>query len=175
MKKLFALLLAVMMVLASASVLAEEPTSPTDEVNEPTVMDDKAIIVITELGEKGNELFNQLNEKINNGESVLDLFSEETKAAVEAMIDTPVVHEMFGVAIGPGYTEGMGDYVAPLKFGTAYEAGEAVAPILNIGGEEFVLDAEVTEDGIVNTTFTADQLAKLAAGAEAFVVMVNGK
>ena len=62
MKKLFALLLAVMMMLASASVLAEEPTSPTDEVNEPTVMDDKAIIVITELGEKGNELFNQLNE-----------------------------------------------------------------------------------------------------------------
>ena len=175
MKKFLALLLAAMMLLASASVLAEEATSPTDEINEPTLMDDAQVIIITELGEKGNEVFNQLNEKIANGESVLDLFSDETKAAVEALIDTSVVHEMFGVVIGPGYQEGMGDYVAPLKFGTAYEAGEAIAPILTIGGEEFVLDAEVAEDGTVNTTFTAEQLAKLAEGAEAFVVMVNAK
>ena len=169
MKKLFALLLAAMMVLASASVLAEEPASPDEEILEPTILDDASVIIITDLGEKGNEVY----DKLLNGESVLDVFSEETKAAVEAKIANPAVHEMFGVVIGPGYQEGMGDYVCPMKFVTEYAAGEAVAPILTIGAEEFVLDAEVAEDGTVHVTFTGDQLAKLAEGAEAFVVVVN--
>ncbi|MBR5345173.1 MAG: hypothetical protein IK127_05045 [Clostridia bacterium] len=203
MKKLLALLLAIMMVLASVSVLAEgeapaeggsggEAASPTGpdgpggggsggsgSGGSPGGPSDEPALIVTGLGQLGNEYFQTISEKINNGENPLaNTFSEDTvKAVTEVVGENPVVHDMFGVAIGPGYQEGMPGYtLVPDPFNTEYKAGEPISAILVLGdGTEYVLEASVPEDFQVSINFTGDQLAAIAAADEAFVTLVNAQ
>lgn len=175
MKKLFALLLAVMMVLASASVLAEA-VSPTGETTKPVAEEAGAAVIVTDLGEQGNQCFEALTEIINNNQDVLDAFSPETKELVAAVVgENRTVHEMFGVAIGPGYVEGMDGYILVPEFATEYKPGDAVSAVLVIDGTESVLISTVIEDNKVAIAFDGEDLAKLAAANEAFVVLVSDK
>ncbi len=177
MKKLLALLLAAMTVLACTAVFAEEPDSPEDvPPYTPVVKKELPIIIVVDLGPLGNQYFEKLSEKINNGENVLDVFTPDTKEKVTAVVgETPVVHEMFGVTIGPGYKEGMGDYTHEIEFTTEYKAGEPISAILNLGTEEYVLEATVYEDYKVKIVFPGDVLAKLAETEEAFITMINAQ
>ena len=171
MKKLFALLLAVMMVLASASVLAEA-VSPTGETTKPVAEEAGAAVIVTDLGEQGNQCFEALTEIINNNQDVLDAFSPETKELVAAVVgENRTVHEMFGA----GYTEGMDGYILVPEFATEYKPGDAVSAVLVIDGAESVLISTVVEDNKVAIAFDGEDLAKLAAANEAFVVLVSDK
>ena len=196
MKKFLALLLAAMMLLASASVLAEEATptptaspeaeeevTPTPKPESPvtppviTVAPQKEEeeetgdpIVVGELGDVGQ----QYQEKIENGEEAL---TEDTITELKETLGDDISYdEIFGIEL-VDWTPEDGAKTITLEFATEFKVGDKVAAVLvYVKGEEItekVLPAEVVADYTVAVTFEVEDLEQVASADEAFVLIVS--
>ncbi len=176
MRKLFALLLAAMMILASVSAIAESsPTTPTKVAQK----EDEEFFTQVDLGKVGNEYKDNMQTAIDNGSSPLDVFKPETVQTIIEKIgtDKAEVHEMFGLQF-TGWTEEDGEQYLILEFATEYKEGTPVTAVLGlVHGEEepveYVLDAKVPEDYKVEVYFPVAMLNELLTADEIFVVIVN--
>ena len=184
MKKLFALLLAAMMMLASVSVLAEETTDAKKSVDSSDlvqVVSDASVFTVVPLGPVGETYKEQMTEAEENGKSAIDVFTPEVQEALkEKFGDNATVNEMFGLT-ADGWTPDKGEQYLVLEFATEYKAGEDVSAILGlVKGEgedavvtESILMAEVPEDYQVKVYLPVSMLEELLAADECFVVIVN--
>ena len=180
MKKLFALLLAAMMILASVSALAEGETSDSVKPSDTTTTA-SPIFVIVPLGPVGEQYRDQMIEAEEKGEPVTGVFTPEVQDALKEIVgENGAVHEMFGLT-APGWDPSMGAQYLILEFATEYKAGEPVSAVLvlvNGEGEdaritENVLMAEVPEDYKVQVYLPLDMLNDLVSADESFVIIVS--
>ncbi len=168
MKKITALLLAAIMVLASVSALAAgSPTAQGVSVYVP-MTPAGAHFEVGELGTTGAAY----QTAVQNGENP---YTDETKATLDEMFpDGYSTYDIVGLKIS-GAVEGEGAEVE-LEFATEYKAGTPVAAVLVVvNGEtasESVLKAEVKEDYVVTVTFPADVLMAAQTAEECFLAIV---
>ncbi len=168
MKKITALLLAAIMVLASVSALAAgSPTAWGVAVYVPMTPAEPSIGVV-ELGPTGSAY----ETAIQNGENP---YTDETKGQLDELFpDGYNTYDIVGLDLS-GIIDGESREIE-LEFATEYLAGTPVAAVLVIvNGEsaaEYVLKAEVKEDYVVTVTFPADVLANAEAASETFLAIV---
>ncbi len=200
MKKLFALLLAAMMMFASVSVLAEGTEAGSDAgadtadapaadtkkesptiVDPPVIEQDEEMFTIVPLGPVGEEYKAKLIAADEAGEPVISVFTPEVQEALKAIVgENGVVNEMFGLE-APGWDPSMGAQYLVLEFATEYKAGEPVSAVLglvfgegeDVRVDEHVLTAEIPEDYKVKVYLPIEMLNDLVAADEAFVVIVS--
>ena len=171
MKKFVALLLAVMMLAATAIVVAD---TPSVQPPKPVVKTAVAYIIEVPNATKGQEY----EDKIVNGAVIADLFTEETNAQITALVgEETVMHQLVSLAVTEHWTPVIGDVTCELEFDTQYKAGETVAAVLSIftadGVTEVLLDAEVKEDYVVTIKFPADWIKKMKVADENVLVIVS--
>ena len=200
MKKLFALLLAAMMMFASVSVLAEGTEAGTDAGTDatadtaadtkkespktddnPTVEQEEEIFTVVPLGPVGEEYKAKIIKADEDGEPVIGVFTPEVQEALKAIVgENGVIDEMFGLE-APGWDPSMGAQYLVLEFATEYKAGEPVSAVLglvfgegeDVRVDEHVLTAEIPEDYKVKVYLPIEMLNDLVAADEAFVVIVS--
>lgn len=169
MKKLFAMLLAAMMIFASVSALAEEAV--TVEADSPSA--------VVELGPVGMEFLQMMEEAVEQGMPAISVFSPETQEAVKQVVgEDTTVDEMFG--LNPQYFDvekGIENLVF-MFLAADYEVGDPVSAVLVLvnGDEEpveIVLEAEVVEDNLVKIWFPVEVQEQLFNADEAFIAIVS--
>ena len=174
MKKFVALLLAVVMLMATMAVLADTPSRP--EPPTPVVKVPVAYIIVVPDSTKGLEY----KEQIVNGATINDLFTEETVPQITALVgETNVMHELVSLAVTAAWTPAIGAQTVELEFATQYKAGEAVAAVLSIfdadGVTEVLLNAKVLEDYVLTVNFPTALIEKMQKANENVLVVVSAQ
>ena len=172
MKKIFALVLALALVLTAVSALAagskggsdiSDVTTDTPEVTVSKAADNAATSAIKKLISDGQA----------GGDALAEL-PEDVKAKIPA--DAKTVNEMETFVLSGTLTKG-NSVVLTFKFATPYTEGEAVTILLGIPGETetewVVLQGKGNKDGDVEVTVTKDILDKI--GDKPFVVIPVSK
>lgn len=185
MKKVLSMLLVVMLVLASVSALAEEVPSKTAEnltvVNEVVAENGVVLVEVVEPAEQVTGYMGHVVEvAVDPSFNVMDLFTEETKAAVAEKIGEAAV-EMNEIIAADVLTEAAetGAVVVNVTFPTVYAPEQTlVAVAIVFHGEvveEIVLDAVANEDGTVSITFPAEAIQKMVDADEIALAILNTK
>ena len=182
MKKILALVLALMMVLSAVAALAEEGTpSITPGDIETAVTNNPKVKVIVNAPD--SEQTAAIKEQLLNGdeeaaiEYIKESVSGEAGSAVAAIIDKYTVDEVQTQVIGaePEDLKELNSLTVTYTFNTKYDKGETVYILIGIPGEgtdvEWVLlQGTADEEGNVTVTFDEALLAKL--GTDEYVVVV---
>lgn len=170
MKKITALLLVAVMVLASVSALAAGSPTPYGigtSVYVPMTPAEPTVGIV-DLGPTGTAY----QTAVGNDENP---YTDETKGQLDELFpDGYKTYDIVGLDLSK-VIDGEGREIE-LEFATEYLAGTPVAAVLVIvNGEsvaEYVLKAEVKEDYVVTVTFPADVLAAAEAASETFLAIV---
>lgn len=172
MKKFVALLLAVMMLMATSVVLADAPSvvPPTPVVKTETI----AYIIPTADGTNGT----QIKEDIAAGKTVADLFKEETVSQVNALVgESSVMHDSLNLLVIDAWTPEIGAQKVEFEFATQYKVGDTIAAVLCIfdadGVTEVLLTAEVLEEYVATISFPTDVIEKMQKANENVLVIVS--
>jgi len=173
MKKILALVLALMMALTAFAAIAEDVASPVEESLVGT--DNEAVAVTEEVPAFAEAVVAEMAAAVANGESELSVLDEDTQAAVAAIVgEDAEVSEIVTMTV----TGEAADQEVTFSFATAYEAGAKVALLVGVpAGEEIewtAVEGVANEDGTVTATLPAALVAKLA-DTEAVVMVVNAK
>ncbi len=172
MKKFVALLLAVMMLMATSVVLADTPSVPGPPT--PSVKTAIAYIIPVEDGTHGL----QFKEDIAAGKTIADLFKEETVNQVVALVGEPnVMHDHVCLKVLDAWTPEIGAQKVELEFATQYKVGATIAAVLVIfdadGVTEVLLNAEVLEEYVPTFSFPTDVIEKMQKAYENVLVIVS--
>lgn len=185
MKKFVSLLLAAMMALTCTLALAEGTPSKTVEdittVVSTTENNGKAVIIVVEPSEVEQAYIDEMTAALENGSAPIDLFDEETAAAIAEVVgDTSAleINEIIPIDV-MDYTVEDGFVTATFQTITPYSPDQTlVAVITFINGEEteeMVLEARANEDGTVTVRFPVEVMAKFLKAENTLLTILNTK
>lgn len=162
MKKVLALVLAVMMILGCACALAENSKGNQDINQGTTNKEDLTLGKITPDG-KLAEAIDKITEAQKAGDALNGL-PEDIKAKIPE--ENKTINEMDCYQL-TGDVNGVKDFILIFKFETPYEKGEKVTVLIGIAPadadvEWLVLDGEGNADGAVEVKVTEAELTKIS-------------
>ena len=163
MKKILALLMAVMMILTAVSALAagSPDTKPVVVPTEQTEAIEPVIIILDDQSSA-----EELAAQMSAAEYDASVLTAETQEAIADVKDL-VASELVALKA----TKAEEAVIATFDFATDYTVDQTVVTVLKIEDTELVLKNTVNEDGTVAILFTVDALSALMSNDGILIVL----
>ena len=194
MKKLIALLLALLMVFAAATVFAadspvkpepkpaDDDTTQTTTATTPKEEKEEPVILIVPDTEAAVNDMKDLTDRVANGEKAIDLFGEEAKEELaKTLPEDAELIEHASLAINPDADlTGVTNVKLDVEFNTPFAQDDKVTAVLQVFDENgeakiFVLPGTVDEKGNVSFNFDRAMIDAMNGAPANVLVVLAGK